>query len=144
MNKYTAMRKRQQEEVNALPLGAAFSPQQFEEMMGNWGLNPETDQDKILSMGFGMFFRKSDEQLVKGTFNRHHEELEAAIAEDTTGEGFITDMFVTEMNNHEYSYTGDLEDTLDALGMTYDKLVSDERFMRAFKKAHKIVMGGAE
>lgn len=41
MNRYAEMRKRQQEEVNALPIGFAFGNRQFEEMMRGWGLDPE-------------------------------------------------------------------------------------------------------
>ena len=45
MNKYAELRSRQQKEVNALPLGFAFSNRQFEEMMKGWGLDPEKDLD---------------------------------------------------------------------------------------------------
>ena len=40
-NRYTGLRQRQQQEVNALPIGFAFSDRQFEEMMRGWGLDPE-------------------------------------------------------------------------------------------------------
>ena len=46
------------------------------------------------------------------------QELEDAIAGDKTGQGFICDMFLQELRNHEYSYTGDVQETLDALGIT--------------------------
>ena len=52
------------------------------------------------------------------TFARHHKELQAAIDADPTGEGFIKDMFLYELENHEYSYTGTAEDALDSLGLT--------------------------
>ena len=51
-------------------------------------------------------------------FTRHRKELEDAIAGDKTGQGFICDMFLQELENHEYSYTGDVQETLDALGIT--------------------------
>ena len=51
MNRYAEMRKRQQEEVNALPIGFAFGNRQFEEMMRGWGLDPEKDLDKIYRLG---------------------------------------------------------------------------------------------
>ena len=37
---------------------------------------------------------------------------------DKTGKGFIFDMFLQELENHEYSYTGDVQEALDALGIT--------------------------
>ena len=51
-------------------------------------------------------------------FARHRKELEEAIAADKAGDNFIYEMFLTELSNHEYSYTGDVQDTLDALGIT--------------------------
>ena len=38
MNAYAKLKARQQQEFNALPLGFAFSNQQFKEMMQTWGL----------------------------------------------------------------------------------------------------------
>ena len=35
-NRYTELRQRQRQEVNALPIGFAFSDRQFEEMMRGW------------------------------------------------------------------------------------------------------------
>ena len=54
--------------------------------------------------------------------NRHDQERAAAIAEDKDGSGFIFDMFRYELSNHEYSYTGDLGETLDALGFTLEEI----------------------
>ena len=90
MNKYAELRQRQQQEVNALPIGFAFGNRQFEEMMRGWGLDPEKDLDKIYRLGrTGGYYKKTDAQLIHDTFSRHDAELQAAIAEDKTGEGFI-------------------------------------------------------
>lgn len=56
------------------------------------------------------------------TFDRLHEELQAAIAQDTTGSGFIYEMFLCELADHEYGYTQDVGETLDALGYTLTAL----------------------
>ena len=40
-NRYAELRQRQRQEVNALPIGFAFSDRQFEEMMRGWGLDRE-------------------------------------------------------------------------------------------------------
>ncbi len=64
------------------------------------------------------------------TFTRHHRELQAAIDADPTGEGFIKDMFLYELENHEYSYTGTAEDALDSLGLTYENVAEDPRLAR--------------
>ena len=70
------------------------------------GLRPKKDLDKIARLPFGGFVQKKDVPLIRNTFSRHQEELQAAIDADPTGEGFIKDMFLSELENHEYSYTG--------------------------------------
>lgn len=136
MNRYADMRRRQQQAVNALPIGFAFSNKRFDEMMRSWGLDPEKDLDKIYKLGdTGGFYKKTDAQLIRNTFNKHDAELQAAIAEDTTGEGFIYEMFLYELDNHEYGYTRDTEDALDALGYTADEVLGAPRLKRGIEKA---------
>ena len=132
MNQYAKLRQRQQQEFNALPLGFAFSQKQFDEMMGGWGLDPEKDLDKILRIPGGSFVQKKVADLFHQTMERHDTEMAAAIAEDKTGEGFI---YQNELDNHEYSYTRDTEDTLDALGYTAAEVLGDPRLKRGIEKA---------
>lgn len=141
MNRYTEMRNRHQEEFNALPLGFAFSQKQFNEMMEKWGLDPDKDCDKIFSIGYGGYVQKKDAELLHQTRKRHDEELAAAIEEDKTGEGFIYEMFLAELADHEYGYTEDTSDALDALGYTAEEVVADERLNRGITMAHKKIMG---
>lgn len=136
MNKYTKLKNKQQTEMNAFPLGAAFSNQQFSDMMSKWGLT-ETDTDKIYSIGGGCFIRKSDSETFHDMLDRFAEEIAAAIAEDSTGDGFIRDMFYAELANHEYCITYDLTDTLYALGLTVEQINADKRLLHGFKKAEK-------
>lgn len=141
MNEYMEMRDRQQKEFDALPLGFAFGQKQFEEMMRSWGLDPEKDTGKICSIGAGGYIQKKDVELLRQTSKRHKEEMEAAIAGDKTGEGFIYQMFLCELDNHEYGYTGDTSDTLEALGYTAEEVVADERLNRGITLAHQKIMG---
>jgi len=137
MNKYAELRQRQQEEFNALPLGFAFSQKQFDEMMRGWGLDPEKDTGKIYSIGAGGYVQKKDADLLHQTRERHDAELAAAIEADKTGDGFIYEMFLYELDNHEYGYTGESEDTLDALCLTAQEVAADKRLLRGFEKAQK-------
>lgn len=132
MNRYAELRKRQQEEFNPLPLGFAFGQSQFDEMMRGWGLDPEKDTGKIYSIGAGGYVQKKDAELLHKTWERHEAEMAAAIAEDKTGEGFIYEMFLYELDNHEYGYTRDTE---DALGYTAEEVVSDPRLKHGIEKA---------
>lgn len=141
MNRYAAMKRRHQEEVHALPLGFAYSDRQFIEMMRGWGLDPDKDTDKIYRLPGGGFVRKKDHALLHGTLDRHDAELKAAIAADTTGEGFIYEMFVSELRDHEYSYTMDVEETLDALGYTAEDIRADGRLARGLAKAQQAILG---
>ena len=136
MNKYAELRQRQQQETNALPIGFAFGNRQFEEMMWGWGLDPEKDLDKIYRLGStGGYYKKTDAQLIRDTLSRHETELQEAIDGDKTGKGFIYEMFLYELDNHEYGYTMDTEDTLDALGYTVDEVLADPRLKRGLEKA---------
>ena len=126
MESYRELRERQQKEFNELPLGFAFSMEQFRGMMERWGLDPEKDQDKLYRIPGGGFNEVAD---------RHAAELEAAKKSDTDGTGFLYQMFLYELDNHEYGYTGDLEDTLDCLGLTWEELKASPAMLKALDKA---------
>ena len=136
MNAYQEMKDRQQKEFDAFPVGAAFSNQQFQQMMEKWGLTLN-DTDKICSIGGGCYIRKTDKEALCALINRLNNEKENAIAADLTGDGFIFDMFVYELANHEYCITYDLEDTLDALGLTAEQINADKRLIHGLNKAIK-------
>ena len=136
MNAYQEMKDRQQKEFDAFPIGAAFSNQQFQQMMKKWGLTVN-DTDKICSIGGGCYIRKTDKEALRDLINRLNKEKQDAIAADTTGDGFIFDMFVYELANHEYCITYDLEDTLDALGLTTEQINTDKRLTHSLNKAIK-------
>lgn len=115
---YQELRDRQQEEVNAFPMFFAFDQRQFAEGMRRLGLRP-SDMNQVYAIaGTGGFYRKSDAPKLHEMFARHRKELDEAIAADKAGDNFIYEMFLTELSNHEYGYTGDVQDTLDALGIT--------------------------
>lgn len=140
MNDYQKMRNRHQQEFNMLPLGFAFNRKQFNEMMRGWGLHPERDVKEVTCIGNGGYIQKKDVELLRQTSARHKEELAAAIESDTTGDGFIFQMFYRELKNHEYGYTGDADDTLDTLNYTMAQVQSDQRLYRGFQQACKKIM----
>lgn len=136
METYIEMKNRQQKEVNTLPLKFAFGKQQFDEMMKSWGFDPEKDTDKIYSLGgSGGFYKRTDAQLVRDTFKRHWEEQTDAVAADKTGDGFIYQMFYYELENHEYSYTRDSTDAINALGYDEEDIKANERLHHGLRKA---------
>jgi len=143
MNAYQEMKDRQQKEFDAFPIAAAFFNQQFESMMEKWGLTVN-DTDKICSIGGGCYIRKADKDALIALINKTATEQKNAIAADTTGDGFIFDMFVYELANHEYCITYDLEDTLDALGLTPEEVNADELLKHGLNKAIKYYLKNYE
>ena len=53
------------------------------------------------------------------------------------GTGYIYQMFLYELANHEYGYTGDVTDTLDALGLTEDEIANSKPLLHGLNKAIK-------
>ncbi len=118
----------------------AFSDRQFAEGMVALGLKP-TDVDKIYKAPGGGFYRREDSQRLKAMMDRFDHELQEAIADDKTGDGFIYEMFLCELNNHEFGYTGDTEGALDALGYTAEEVLGDPRLKRGIEKAVTEICG---
>lgn len=142
MESYRELRDRQQKEFNELPLGFAFSDKQFVKMMKKWGLDPEKDVDKIYQVPGGGFIQKKDHKHFREVIDRHAAELEAAKKSDTDGTGFLYQMFLYELEDHEYGYTGDIEDTLDSLGLTWEEVTASPRLLRALDKASSEIRKG--
>jgi hypothetical protein len=116
----------------------AFSNEQFEEGMEKLGLTT-TDTDKVYSIGGGGFIRKTDSESFEEMFEMHKKETDEAINNDATGDGYIFDMFSYELANHEYGYTGEIEPTLDALGLTIEEINASDQLLNGLKKAKKSV-----
>lgn len=134
MNRYAELKRCQQAEFSAFPMQFAFSDRQFAEGMAALGLGP-TDTDKIYKAPGGGFYRREDSPRLEEMMERFDRELAEAIAADETGEGFIYEMFLYELDNHEYGYTRDTEETLDALGYTAKQVLGDPRLKRGIEKA---------
>ena len=135
MIKYRELRKRQQKEFETLPLHFAFGQKQLDQMLRGCGLDPKEDLDKIISIGAGGYILPKDVPLLIQMSARHKKEMSEAIAADKSGEGFVFEMFFSELMDHEFVYTGDPSDALEALGYTKAKVLADPRLKRGFEKA---------
>lgn len=139
-NSYRELKNRIQDENNAFPMGFCFSDAQYKDMMQKWGLDPDKDTDKIISVGGVGFIRKSD----KPSFLAMHKKFAAMrkefFASDTTGErgGHLYDAFRYELANHEYGYTRE-EDTvheaLDAVGIEWNEVLKHPHMKKALLAA---------
>ena len=134
---YRELKQKHQNEVDAFPMGFAFSKEQFAKMMAKWDLG-ENDTDKIYRFGnTGGFYKRTDAKALHEMFDRHERERNEAMDADMTGDEYIYQMFRYELANHEYCITYDYEPTLDALGLTYDEVRNDERLWKSLQKAKK-------
>ena len=142
MNQYADLKQRQQQEFSAFPMQFAFSDQQFAEGMAALGLEP-TDTDKIYKAPGGGFYRREDGPRLYDMMGRFDRELQEAIAGDQIGDGFIFEMFLYELGNHEYDVTMELNETLDALGYTMEDIQADPRLCHGLERARLEILGAA-
>lgn len=133
-NLYLELSEKRRQGINNFPMFFAFTKAQFAEGMKRLGLEAE-DKDKVVRGWAGAIYRKSDSQRLKDMLLGFDKEHQEAIANDKTGEGFIYDMFRYELANHEYTYTMEVDQTLDALGMTIEEVEADKRLLSGLLKA---------
>ena len=140
---YEQMKTRHQKEYEDFTKDCvffAYSQEQFDKGMESLGLKPN-ETHKIFHFDKGAFIlrTKSDEQ--KKLFERFLAEQQQAIDDDTDGTGFVTEMFLYELNNHECSYTGDIMSALDELDLTIHEVRQDSKLLNGLKIALKKIFG---
>jgi len=144
---YKEMKARQKKEFDALPIHAAFGDAQIKKKMDELGLSddehaPNYFRSMIVPLGGGCFLLKEDFPKYNALIARHEQELQAAIKADRTGSGFIKEMFVHELYNHEYGLTENAIETLVCMGMTPGTLEENPILKKGFELACKEVKKG--
>jgi len=134
MESYKELQSRQSNEFSELPIFWAFNNEQFIKGMESLGLK-ETDKEQVCQIMRGGVCKKSDRQNVIDMLKRHTKEHKTAIEADETGNGYIFEMFDYELSNHEYTYTHDIEPTLDALGLTKEYIEQSAAIKAGMQKA---------
>lgn len=136
MNAYRALKERQQKEVNNFPMVFAFTNESFYQKIKElWNIEPEEAKEKIISIGAGGFILKEDRKKFTDLIKKLQKELEEAIKADTTGNGFIYDMFNYELANHEFTYTRDITDALEALNLSNEDIEKNPALKAGLEKA---------
>lgn len=132
MLKYVDYKSQQQEKFDKLPIKAAFSDEQFREMMEEWGLTTsDEDLKKIVSIEAGAYCLREDKHLLE-------EFVEQSLKEDAEyfkDDDQLKDAFLYEFGNHECAYTGNPYEALYALNYTKAELKGDDRLARIFKQS---------
>lgn len=130
---YTDMQVAHQNDVNRFPCFWLFgrpSPEKEAEALASVGAS---SLDECMGIVGGGAIRKVDKPAWDAMFERMDRETKAF--DESRFENLVS-RIETEMNNHEYGYTRDPDDTLRALGKWYDDLENDERFNKAWCEAH--------
>jgi hypothetical protein len=139
MNSYLKMKEKHQKEMDDFPMFLAFNQKQFEEGMRKLNLEP-ANTGAIFKLGTtGGFIRKADDPGFSDMMERHLSEMRQAIDSDPTGEGFIFDMFHYELRNHEFGYTGEVYNTLSAVGLTWDDIKASGKLHTGLKNAMRSI-----
>lgn len=143
-NSYKELIDKQMAETNSFPVKAANNNEQFEKIVNEWNLSFDENSDnyygkQLIPLGLGMFIRKKDVKAFNDMLNRHREEHLKAIKEDKTGEGYIYDMFVYELQKHKYKYTYRVDEVLQTLNVSIETLLQNTVMSQALIKARKYV-----
>lgn len=127
------VKARHQKEFNEFPLHFAFGREQIENEFKKMGLdynNPE-DLKKVRSIGAGGFIHVDDVPAFNDMLTRQERERKEA----RKNEKGLIDEIVYELGNHEYGYTRDITDTVEAMGYSMDEYENDPALKALFKKA---------
>lgn len=139
-NLYEELKNKHLKEIAAFPMKVAFCDGQFKEVVDEWDLSFDENSDnyygkQLIPLGFGKYIRKKDARAFNNMLNHHRKEHLKAIEKDTTGEGYIYDMFVYELQKHKYKYTSRVDEILKALNISMETLLQNAVMSQAFAKA---------
>lgn len=131
---YKEMQEVHQKDIEAFPITYMFGTKSDEEIKEELSkIGAKCMAECVSVFGCGDIVRRVDVPKLKGLLNTHNQERFKLYEKDKLFE----DAILYEMNNHEYSYTGDKGDTLEALGYTLKAYYNNERVREIWKKAEK-------
>lgn len=107
----------------------AFGNKEFDDKLKEHGLT----KDDIISIGAGGFIKKEHRESYLNEMNRLNNYDPFKQVKDDDVE--VKKAFIYELANHEYCITYNLDDTLDALGITAEKIKKDDRLKKLLKEA---------
>lgn len=117
----------------------AFTEEQFNEGMKRFGLAPD-DTDKVYQIGFGGYILRAHAKAHNDLVKR----LNIEKKEHMKDLDFLKSAFHYELANHEFCVTYELDDTLDALLLTYEQVNSDPVMKKALLEAKKEYLKNCE
>lgn len=142
MNLYRAQQAEQQRRMSDFTSKYAFfafDENQFNEGLEKLGIKPGTE-DALVSIPGGGYVLADKAQDFKDLLKSFRQERADAIRDTETGAQFAYDMFRASLNDNEYSYSEDTEDTLHSLGYDLQDIEADPVLKTAFEKACKDIL----
>ena len=133
METYTEQKKRHSDEFGAFTgIFFAFNNEQFKEGL----VKVENKEgEKVVSIGSGGYIRKDRVDDYIALCERHKNERQ----ELKKDEKKLVEALVYELGNHEFCYTGDPLDAVEALGFTMET-VPKKALDKAIKRQRKVVV----
>jgi hypothetical protein len=139
MNLYKTWRDQKQKKVDDYLREFAFfafNENQFADGLKKLNISKEESPKLLSKLGnTGGFILKDKAKGFKELLDTADYEQDAAIHDPETGSQFALDMFRYELDNHEYSLTLDTEETLEALGYTWEDVQADPVLAIALREA---------
>ena len=115
----------------------AFNEEQYTEGLKKLHV---TDPDDVIPIGAGGYMLQDQTDGFREILEAESRERSDAIADPINGLQFATGMFKYELNNHEYSYTGDITETIEALGYSLADIDNSPRLKQALQDACSLIL----
>lgn len=115
------------QEISDFPIFWAFSNEQFNEGL----IKLNTTKENVRGIGGGGFIRKEDTKKFIDLMKEQNKTERQFLKEDKN----LYQAFLYELANHEFCITYDYDETLNALGLKYDKLTKKQ--LSILEKAKK-------
>ena len=142
MNLYRAQQTAQQRRMNEFVSKYAFfafDENQFNEGLEKLGITPGAEGALVRIPGGG-YVLADKAQDFRDLLKSFRQERADAIRDTETGAQFAYDMFRASLNDSEYSYSEDAEDTLNSLGYDLQDIEANPVLKTAFDKACKDIL----
>lgn len=132
METYRQIKARHQAEVNAFPFGCAFGNKQVEEMMQKFGLpNDKSGYAQIVSLGAGLYIKRTDLPAWKELRERHNREMR----ELKNHPDELKNALRYEFANHESQFNRDDEIILACVCLSVKEVNEDAELQRIYNEA---------
>ncbi|OEK59120.1 MULTISPECIES: DUF7659 family protein [Staphylococcaceae] len=121
METYLELKKRHKADIDNFPMFFAFSNEQLEE--GKTKIGCESNEE-LVSIGAGGYIKKQDKQDFIDMMKQQEKEHFNNMLESDNKANYVYGMVQYELANHEFAYTYERADAIEACGITKDMLES--------------------